>query len=156
MIDSSLLYQDNKSAILVAKNGRLSAGKASRHIHHRFFLIADKIKKGDVPVEHQGTKEMWADGNTEPLQGAGFRLFKSKIMGIPEDYDYDDEADRVRTHPLLLPKPKEAVVVPSADLQVLAKTLGVKGQDHEESTPSVTPAQPGRRSGLLDNGKFGP
>ena len=79
MIDSSLLYQDNKSAILVAKNGRLSAGKASRHIHHRFFLIADKIKKGDVSVEQRGTKEMWADGNTKPLQGTGFSLFRSKI-----------------------------------------------------------------------------
>ena len=67
--------------------------------------------------------------NTKPLQGAGFRLFRSKIMGIPENYD--DEAERVRTHPQLLPKPKEAGVVPAADLQVLSKTLGVKGQDHD-------------------------
>ena len=36
-IDNNLLYQDNKSTILLAKNGRMSAGKASRHIHHRFF-----------------------------------------------------------------------------------------------------------------------
>ena len=78
-------------------------------------------------MEHRGTKEMWADGNTKPLQRAGFRLFRSKIMGIPENYD--DAAERVRNHPQLLPKPKEAGVVPSADLQVLAKTLGVKGQD---------------------------
>ena len=77
----------NKSTIiLLAKNERMSAGKASRHIHHRFFLIADKIEKGGVSVEHQGTKEMEVDGNTKPLQGAGFRLFRSKIMGIPEDY----------------------------------------------------------------------
>ena len=85
-IDNNLLYQDNKSTILLAKNGRMSAAKASRHIHHRFFLIADKIEKEDVSVEHQGTMEMWADGNTKPLQGAGFRLFRSKIMGIPENY----------------------------------------------------------------------
>ena len=67
-IDSNLLYQDNKSTILLAKNGRMSAGKASRHIHRRFFLITDKIEKGDVSVEHRGTNK--------PLQGAGFRLFK--------------------------------------------------------------------------------
>ena len=66
-IDNNLLYQDNKSTILLAKNGRMSAGKASRHIHHRFFLITDNIEKGDVAVEHRGTKEMWADGNTKPL-----------------------------------------------------------------------------------------
>ena len=33
--------------------------------------------------------KMWADGNTKPLQGAGFRSFQSKIMGIPEDYEDD-------------------------------------------------------------------
>ena len=117
-IDNNLLYQDNKLTILLAKNGRMSAGKASRHIHHRFFLVTDKIEKGDVSVEHGGTKEMWADGKTKPLQGEGFRLFRSKVMGIPENYD--DEAERLRTHPQLLPKPKEAGVVSSADLQVLS------------------------------------
>ena len=49
----------------------------------------------------------------------------------------------MRTHPQLLPKPKEAGVVPPADLQVLAKALGVKGEDHEESTPTVTLVQQG-------------
>ena len=47
------------------------------------FLITDKIEKGDVAVEHRGTNEMWADGNTKPLQGAGFRTLRSKTMGIP-------------------------------------------------------------------------
>ena len=118
--------------------------------------ITDKIEKGDVLVEHRGTKEIWADGNTKPLQGAGFRLFRSKIMGIPEDYD--DEAEKVRTHPSLMPKPKEAGVVPLTDLQVLAKALGVKGKDHDRqkgSTPPMIPTPVGRRS-VLDNMKFGP
>ena len=43
-------------------------------------------------------------------------------MGIAESDD--DEAERVRTHPQLLPKPKEAKVESSADLQVLSKALG--------------------------------
>ena len=54
-------------------------------------------------MEHRGTQEMWADCNTNPLQGAGFKLFRSKVMGIPEDYD--DDAEKVRIHSLLLPKP---------------------------------------------------
>ena len=34
-------------------------------------------------------------------------------------------AERVRTHPQLLPKPKEAGVVSLVNLQVLSKALGV-------------------------------
>ena len=134
-VDSNVLYQDNKSTILLAKNGRMSAGKASRHIHHRFFLITDKIQKGEVAVEHRGTKEMWADGNTKPLQGAEFRLFRSKVMGI--SVNYDDDEERVRTRPLLLPKPKKAGVVPSNDLQVLADAMGVQTKDREGTTEST-------------------
>ena len=43
-IDNNLLYQDNKSTTLLAKNGRMSAGKASRHIHHRFFFFSSQIR----------------------------------------------------------------------------------------------------------------
>ena len=96
-IDNNLLYQDNKSTILLAKNGRMSASKASRDIHHRFFLVTDKFEKGDVTVEYRKTEDMWADGNTKPLRGTGFRSFRSKIMGISEDYD--DDAEKVRQDP---------------------------------------------------------
>ena len=34
VINNSLLYQDSTPAISLAKNRRMSAGKASRHIHH--------------------------------------------------------------------------------------------------------------------------
>ena len=153
---TTTLYQDNKSTILLAKNGRMSAGKASRHIHHRFFLITDKIEKGDVTVEHRGTKEMWADGNTKPLQGAGFRTFRSKLMGLPENYD--DDVERDRTHLLLLPKPEKAGVVPKEDLKVLAKAMGLdktsQGQP-SESTPQLTGAKVRRRS-VLDGKRYGP
>ena len=45
-IDNNLLYQDNKSTILLAKNGRMSAGKASRHIHNRFFFsLQTRLRK---------------------------------------------------------------------------------------------------------------
>ena len=36
-IKNNILYQDNKSTILLAKNGRMSAGKNSKHIKNRFF-----------------------------------------------------------------------------------------------------------------------
>ena len=48
-----------------------------------------------------GTKSMWVDLNTKPVQGAIFRIFRSDIMGV--SVEYDDDVERRRTHPLLLP-----------------------------------------------------
>ena len=41
-IGNNILYQDNKSTILLAKNGRMSNGNNSKHTRNRFFLITDK------------------------------------------------------------------------------------------------------------------
>ena len=67
-VESNVLYQDNKLTILLAKNGRMSAGKNSKHIKNRFFLITDKIAQGDLEVRWCSTKEMRADINTKPLK----------------------------------------------------------------------------------------
>ena len=39
-IETNVLYQDNKSTILLDKNGRMSAGKNSKHIKNRDCLRA--------------------------------------------------------------------------------------------------------------------
>ena len=77
-------------------------------------------------------------------------------MGILEDYN--DDAEKVRTHSLLLTKPKKAEVVPPEDLKVFANTLWVKSEDQEQtktSIPPVTPTKVGRRS-VLDSMKYEP
>jgi len=38
-------YQDNKSMILLAENGRSSSSKRTQHINTRYFFVTDKIKK---------------------------------------------------------------------------------------------------------------
>ena len=68
-IESNVLYQDNKSTILLAKNGRMSAGKNCWDIKNWFFLITDRVDQGDLLISHMGTKSMWADVNTKPVQG---------------------------------------------------------------------------------------
>ena len=75
-IESNILYQDNKSTILLAKNGRMSAGKNSKHIKNRFFLITGKVAQGDLSIQHMGTKNMWADVNTK----ARARATVSKVL----------------------------------------------------------------------------
>jgi hypothetical protein len=79
-IKRSIIYQDNKSAILLEKNGRASAGKRSRHMDIKYFYITDQVDKGKVVIEYCPTDEMIADYLTKPLHGAKFEKFKKMIM----------------------------------------------------------------------------
>ena len=153
-VESNILYQDNKSTILLAKNGRMSAGKNSKHIKNRFFLITDKIAQKDLEVKYAPTKEMWADINTKPLQGQLFREMRAKQMGIA--VNYDDDQERRRTHPKLLPRVELEGVIPKSDVEVLRRANGIPGRDPpRKSTPQVSKAPAGRRS-VLDWVKYGP
>ena len=82
-IENNILYQDNKSIIFLDKNGRISAVKNSKHIKNKFFLVTDKVAQRELDIRHMGTKSMWADVNTKPVQVAIFRIFRSEMMGVP-------------------------------------------------------------------------
>ena len=101
-IENNILYQDNKSIFLLAKNGRMSAGKNREHIKNIFFLITDKFSMGDIEIHHKGKNEMWADTNIKPTQGKRFRVMRGHVMRISEDYNVNVE--RRHTHPLVLLK----------------------------------------------------
>jgi hypothetical protein len=81
-VDENILYQDNKSSILLEKNGKASSSKRTRHISIRYFFVTDRIAKGELSVELCPTAQMIADFMTKPLQGALFRKFRDIIMGI--------------------------------------------------------------------------
>jgi hypothetical protein len=80
-IDNNILYQDNKSSILLETNGRGSSGKRTRHINVRYFFIADRVKSGEVKIEYCPTGIMIADYFTKALQGATFWRLRDMIMG---------------------------------------------------------------------------
>ena len=82
VIEKNILYQDNKSAILLETNGRRSAGKRSRAMNIRYFFITDQIEKGNATVEHCPTDVMVGDFMTKPLQGTKFREFRKDILGM--------------------------------------------------------------------------
>jgi len=44
-VPTTTIYQDNKSTILLAENGKYSSSKRTHHINIHYFLIVDKIKK---------------------------------------------------------------------------------------------------------------
>jgi hypothetical protein len=80
-IEKNILYQDNKSAILLETNGRKSAGKRSRALNIRYFFITDQVELGNVQIEHCPTDDMIGDFMTKPLQGEKFRKFRELILG---------------------------------------------------------------------------
>ena len=80
-IAKNILYQDNKSTILLLNNGRESAGKRSRALNIRFFFANDQIEKKNLEVAYCPTKEMWADPMTKPKQGQEFKHMADLLMG---------------------------------------------------------------------------
>ena len=80
-VRNNVLYQDNKSTILMLKNGRNSCTGNSRHIDIRHFFVKDRVDKKEVKVEYCPSRLMLADFFTKPLQGVLFEKFRSVIMG---------------------------------------------------------------------------
>ena len=74
-IDHNVLYQDNKSTILLLNNGKRSAGKRSRAINIRYYFMSDQKAKGNLEVEYCPTGQMTGDLMTKPKQGKDFRWF---------------------------------------------------------------------------------
>ena len=96
MVDT-VLYQDNKSTMLLEKNGRASSGKRTRHIDIRFYFVADRVKNGELRIEHCHTEEMVADYFTKPLQGIIFYKLRDQVMNIDSSSLYHSSQRSVLT-----------------------------------------------------------
>jgi hypothetical protein len=119
-IKKNVIYQDNKSTITLAKNGKASSSKRTKHIKVRYFFIKDCIDRGEVEMEHCPTKEMWSDVLTKPKQGREFFLMRSKLMGCPM---YLNEGDAVENEGAA-PKILKTMAPSRAPLQSLGNLKG--------------------------------
>jgi hypothetical protein len=91
-VNESIVYQDNKSTILLAENGKASSGRRTRHINIRYFFVKDRIASGELKIEYCPTQEMMADFFTKPLQGTSFTRMRDMIMNAnPQCLDYAHE-----------------------------------------------------------------
>jgi hypothetical protein len=81
-VNSTIVFQDNTSAIKLETNGKASSGKRTRHFDIKFFYFTDLIKRGEIEVKYCPTDEMIADYFTKPLVGSKFAEFRSKIMNF--------------------------------------------------------------------------
>ena len=80
-IRNNILFQDNKSTMLLLKNGKRSSGKRTRALNIRYFFLTDQIEKGNLSVEYCPTGDMVGDFMTKPKQGRDFDKFRKAIMG---------------------------------------------------------------------------
>ena len=51
-IEHNIIYQDNKSVILLETNGRWSSSSMTKHGNARYFYIKDNVDQGDVEIQH--------------------------------------------------------------------------------------------------------
>ena len=119
-VTKNILMQDNKPTILLAKNGRFSSSKRTKHTKNRYFMIKDKIGKGEIIIQYCPTGDIWADINTKALQGALFYKMRARLMGISENYN--NKVEQQSAQPGLLP-PQEcaAPTMLTKDALVLTK-----------------------------------
>ena len=81
-VQENIMFQDNKSAIILSENGKGSSGKRTRALNIRFFFIHDQINQGNLRVVYCPTTDMRADYLTKPLQGKLFHDHRAFIMGF--------------------------------------------------------------------------
>jgi len=108
-VHDNVLYQDNKSAILLEKNGKASSTKRTKHINIRYFFITDRIASGQLRIEWCPTLEMIGDYMTKPLQGALFRKFRDLIMGVVFAKDSGKGSKKIRKHQRKKSKKKKSL-----------------------------------------------
>ena len=84
-VGPTTIYQDNKSAILLEKNGTSSSTKRTKHINVRYFFVTDRVAQGEITIDYCSTDRMIADFFTKPLQGQLFRRMRSWVLNMDED-----------------------------------------------------------------------
>ena len=80
-LTTNRIYQDNRSAILLEKNGKASSSKRTRALNIRYFMVTDYVKKGELDIAYCSTDDMIGDYFTKALQGVKFDKFRKMIMG---------------------------------------------------------------------------
>jgi hypothetical protein len=80
-VEKNIVYQDNKSAILLETNIKKSSGKQTCALNIRYFFVTNQVEKGNAQIEHCRTNNMVGDCFIKPLQGKKFQRFWNNIHG---------------------------------------------------------------------------
>jgi hypothetical protein len=66
-ISHNIIFQDNKSAMLLGENGDGSVSRPTRHINIHYFVLKDLIESIKIEIKFCHTENMMADVFTNPL-----------------------------------------------------------------------------------------
>ena len=115
----NVVYQDNQSAIRMARNGRNSCTGNSRHIDIRYFFVKDRLDKGEFEIQYCPTYMLLADFFTKSLQGKAFKVYRDVLMGYKH----------ISTLSLLTPSSIKERVGKTVNSEIIVE--GVKSEERE-------------------------
>jgi hypothetical protein len=138
-VKDNVLFQDNKSSILLEKNGKASRRKRTKHINIRYFFITDNVKNEEVSVVWCPTGDMIGDFATKPLQGALFHKSRDQIMGVTAARDpgpgkTDINVGKIKNKPK---KGKAKRLVPPGKKAAPHECVGSRTRDRSKVKPRL-------------------
>ena len=75
-----IIYQDNLSCMALIARGR-SGAERTRHVAIRYFWTKERVDSGELKMVQKGTKDMYANVLTKPLQGSQFVYERRCLTG---------------------------------------------------------------------------
>ena len=82
VINDSIVYQDNQSAMKLEHNGKTSSTKNARHMEIRYFFITVNIKRDKFSIKYFPTDDMLGDYFTKSQQGSRMRRIRAYILNL--------------------------------------------------------------------------
>ena len=76
--DPTIIYQDNKSAIILYERGSTDIGSV-RYMKNRYFFVKQHIDTKEIQIKYLPTGDMIADILTKPLIGELFRKMRDSV-----------------------------------------------------------------------------
>ena len=101
-VEHNILYQYNKSKLLLTNNVRISSFKKTKNIKARYFLAKDKVYNNKLELKQISTDVIWSDVLNKYKRGTPFSVFHSEFVNISKHYD--DNEERTNTHLGLFPQ----------------------------------------------------
>ena len=82
-----VVFQDNKSAIILENNRNALISKNMKHINIRYYLVKNIIRKYELSVEWCSTGYTIGYFTTKPTQSSKFEIFRGQLIGVNEAQD---------------------------------------------------------------------